>query len=169
MAKQYETSTGYQAVQTGAAGLAFVGSLFAAQNIKETAALNREIAEMNAEFAELDAYDSLLDGETQKADYQKIVDQTLGQQRANLLAADVDVSYGSAASIAQETKFTADLNKFELEKRAQETSLGYTNQARQYRHGGALNEARAESEARSVVFQGGVSALESGAKALSGY
>ena len=164
-----QTSSGYQAVQTGAAGLAFAGALFAAQNIKETARINREIADMNAEFAELDAHDALLEGFTQEAEYQKTVDQTLGQQRASMAAADVDVSYGSAASIEQETRFIAELNKTEIEKRAKETSLGYTTEARQYRHSGELNEARAQAEAKSVVFQAGVSAVESGAKALSGY
>ena len=151
------------------AGLKLAGGYFAAQNIKETAKLNREIAEMNAEFAELDAYDALIDGGTQKAEYQKVVDRTLGEQKANMLAADIDVSYGSAASIEQETRFTAELNKFELEKRAQETALGYTNQAREYRHGGALNEGRAKAEAQSMVFQAGVDAAESAAKAMSGY
>ena len=150
----------------GMAGLQLASGYFASQNIKETARLNRDIAEMNAEFAELDAYDSKLEGETQKAQYQKIVDKTLSEQQAALTAADVDVSYGSASEIQKETRFMAELNKMEIEKQAEEQALGYTREASGIRLSSFLEYSQARKKAADVMFQSGMGAAQTG---LSGY
>lgn len=150
----------------GLAGLQLAGGYFASQNIKQTAALNTEIANMNAQFAELDAFDSLAKGQTNQARYQTVIDNTLSEQTAILAASGVDTSFGSAASIQEETKFTADLNLMEIEKRAQEEALGYKRQARDFRTSGVLQESQADVKARQVLFQSGVGAVSTG---LSGY
>lgn len=150
------------------AGLQLASGYFAAQNIRDTAQLNREIDDMNAEFALLDAYDAEIEGHTQKAKYQKTVDQTLAQQQAILTASDVDVSYGSVSTIRKETEFVAELNKVEIEKRAQEQALGYERQARDYTIGAYLTFAGAEAKASSVETQAALGAAQTGLKA-TGY
>jgi len=151
------------AVYGGIAALQLAGGYFASQNIKDTAALNLEIADMNAEFAELDAYDAEIEGYTQTAKYQSVIDQTLGEQQALLTAADIDVNYGSAAEIQKETNFIAEINRMEIEKQAQERSLGYTRQARDFQFEGFLRAGQADAKAASVMFQSVLGAATTGA------
>lgn len=153
---------GYAAV----AGLQLAGGYFASQNIKATAELNREIAEMNAEFAELDAYDAELEGLTQVARYQSQIDQVLGEQKAIMEAQGIDTGFGTAAAIQEETKFTGELNKMEIQKRAQEQALGFTRQARDIRLGGDMNLRDARTQAGQVMSQSVLGAAQTG---LSGY
>lgn len=148
------------------AGLQLAGGYFASQNIKEVAKLNKEISDMNAEFADLDAHDAELDGLSARASYQSVIDQTLGKQQAELTAAGVDVTYGSAADIQKETRFIAELNKMEVVKQAQEQSLGFKRQARNIRLGGFLNEQQAKGQAADVMFNSAAGAASTG---LSGY
>ena len=150
-------------------GLQLAGSYFAAQNARETAKLNRDIADMNAEFAELDAYNAKIEGYGEVARYQKVIDQTLSEQQANLAAADVDVNYGSAAAIQSETQFVTELNKMELVKQAEESALGFKAQARNYRMQGAINYGQGIQQADAMMFQGIMGAAQSGMKGYGAY
>jgi len=148
------------------AGLQLAGSYFASQNIKESARLNRDIAEMNAQFAELDAYDAKLQGETEKAKYQKVVDQTLSEQTAALAAAGVDTSYGSVSEVAEESRFIAEMNRMEIEKQAEEMALGYKREAKGLRLNSFLNYNQSMLQAGGVMRQGVMSALQTMTPAL---
>lgn len=150
----------------GLAALQLAGGYFASQNIKDTAELNRDIAEMNAEFAELDAYDAKIEGYTAEAKYQSIIDKTLSDQQAIMTAAGVDVTYGSAAEIQKETRFLGELNKMEIEKRAQEQALGYKREARSIRFGSFLEYGQAQAKADAVMFQ---SAIQAAGTGVTGY
>lgn len=150
----------------GMAGLQLASSYFAAQNVREQAQLNRDIAEMNAEFAELDAYDARIDGISQQAQYQATVDKTLAEQQLALTAADVDVSYGSASTIAKETEFVAELNKMEIQKQAEMRALGFEQQARQYSLSGYLQQLQGDIQASNIQTQGLANAAGTG---ISGY
>ena len=148
------------------AGLELAGGYFASQNIKETAKLNQEIADMNAEFAELDAFDAIAEGGSQEARYQSVIDQTLGEQKLAFATADVDINYGTASSIVEETKFTGELNLMEIQKQAQERALGYKVQARNIKSQGVLDRADANAKADAVMFQSATGAAKT---AISGY
>ena len=150
----------------GLAGLQLAGGYFAAQNIKETARLNQDIADLNAEFAELDAYDAEIEGFTQQARYQGIVDKTLGEQTEILAAADVDITFGTAGELQKETRIIAEINKMEIEKQANERSLGFKAEARDFRVSGFLNRLQDDVRASNVKFQAIVGAAGTG---LSGY
>lgn len=151
------------ALYGGQAALELAGGYFASQNIKATAELNKDISDMNAEFAELDAYDAMLQGETNQAKYQSVIDNTLAEQSTMLLAQDVDVNYGSAASVASETKFTGQLNLMQIEKDAQNQALGYKRQARDTRLGGQLQYSADKTRAAQVMTSGITGAMKSGA------
>lgn len=150
----------------GMAALQIAGGYFAAQNIKATAELNRDISDMNAEFAELDAYDAEIQGGTNQAKYQSVIDNTLADQSAMMNAQDIDASYGSAASIKEESVFNGKLNLMEIEKQAQQAALGYKRQARDINLGGAMEYGAARTKAGQAMFQGIVGAADSG---LTGY
>jgi len=158
--------SGLAALYGAQAGLQLAAGYFAAENIKATAELNRDIAEMNAEFAELDAYDAEIEGYTAQAKYQKVIDQTLSDQQLALSAANIDTSFGTAGAIREESKFIADLNKMEIEKRAQERTLGYEREARAIRMGSTLDFSQAQARASQVMFQSVLGASQSG---LTGY
>lgn len=153
---------GYAAV----AGLQLAGGYFASQNIRETAELNREIAEMNAGFADLDAYDAEAEGLSEVARYQSTIEKVLGEQRAIAAAQGVDLSFGTAGAVHEEDKFNAELNKMELQKRAQESALGYTRQARDIRLGSDLELADSKRKAGQAMFNTVTGAASTG---LSGY
>lgn len=148
------------------AGLQLAGGYFASQNIKATAELNKDIADMNAEFAELDAYDALAQGETNQALYQKQIDDTLAEQRAVMNAQDIDLSFGTAASVATETQFTGQLNLMQIEKEAQFSALGYKRQARDIRLGSEMQYASDRGRAGQAMFQSVLGAANTG---LTGY
>lgn len=148
------------------AGLQLAGGYFASQNIRESAKLNQDIANMNAQFAELDAYDAKLEGVTDQARYQSVIDQTLGEQQLAQTSQDVDISFGTTGAVQKETKFTAQMNLMEIQKQAEEKALGYKKQARDYKSGGVLQRADAEAKASSVMFNSVASAAQTG---LSGY
>lgn len=150
------------ALYGGMAALELVGGYYAAQNIRDTAALNEEIAEMNAQFAELDAYDARVEGYSKVAEYQKVIDQTISQQQASLAAANVDVTFGSVSTIKAESEFIGNMNKMEIEKRAQEQALGYESQARDYRFKATLSASQAETQAAQVEFQSYIGATKTG-------
>lgn len=148
------------------AGFELVGGYFAAQNIRATAELNRDIAEMNAEFAELDAYDAMKEGFNRKTRYQGVIDNTLADQKTMMEAQDVDTSFGSASSVASETKFIGQLNLMEIEKEAQEQALGYKRQARDFRLGGSLSYGNSMARASQAMTQSIAGAAKTG---LTGY
>jgi len=150
----------------GLAALQIAGGYFAAQNIKATAELNKDISDMNAEFAELDAYDAEIQGGTDQARYQSVIDNTLAEQSAIFNASDVDASYGSAASVAEETKFTGKLNLMQIEKQARQQALGYKRQARDINLGGSMNYSDSRTRAGQAMFQGITGAAQTG---LTGY
>lgn len=154
------------ALYGGMAALELAGGYFASQNIRETAQLNQEINEMNAEFAELEAHEALKEGFTQQARYQSVVDETLSQQQLALTSAGVDVDYGTAAALEEETRFISELNKMEFEKRAQERALGIRQQARDMRMSGRLQRADAERRASDALFQSVTGAARTG---ITGY
>jgi hypothetical protein len=147
----------------GMAALELIGGYFASQNIKETARINREIAEMNAEFAELDAYDAELEGYTVQARYQSVIDNTLSEQQLAMTAQGVDVNYGSAAVLQEETRFIGELNKMEIEKRAQEQALGIKRQARDTRFSANLQFGQEQARAAQAMFGSVMGAAKSGA------
>jgi len=148
------------------AGLQLAGGYFAAQNLKETAALNRDIGEMNAQFAEIDAYKAERLGESQAAQYQTVIDKTIGAQQAKLTASGVDVGFGSASTIQHESEFVGRLNQMEIERRADMQAAGLKVQARNYRLGGNLQKLQGDIQASQVLFQGITSATQSG---ITGY
>lgn len=148
------------------AGLQLAGGYFASQNIKEAARINKDIADMNAEFAELDAYDAKLEGETQKAKFQTGVDQVLSAQKAAFTAADVDISFGTASSILEETEFLAELNRMEIEQEAEEVALGFKREARGIRLSSTMEFGREMTRAGDVFFQSFLAAANTG---LTGY
>lgn len=148
------------------AGLDLASGYFASQNIKESAQLNQDIANQNAKFADLDAYDAITEGYTKQAQYQGVIDKTLGEQQLAQTAQDVDVHYGTASAAQAETRFTGQLNLMNIQKDAQEKALGYQNQARNLITQGVVGKAQGDAQASAAEFSGITGAVGAG---LTGY
>lgn len=148
------------------AGLQIAQGLHQAQMIREQSAVQSELNEFNAQFAELDAYEAEKFGETQVAAYDKNVTAVVGEQRARMAAADIDVSYGTASQIQDETKFNGYLNALDIRNQAHAKSLGFKREARMIRLGSTMQSSQAAMQARAAITSGVMGALQTG---LSGY
>lgn len=147
-------------------GLQLLGSYLSSQNIREAAKVRKRISEINSEFAELDAYDAEIAGFSQVAEYQVTVDQTLSNQRLAFTSQDVDVNFGSAAELQQETRLVAELNRMEIVKRANERALGLEQQSRDILLQGGINQNDANRKASQTLTLG---LLNAGVTGATGY
>ncbi|MFM6930152.1 MAG: hypothetical protein ACKOX6_16900 [Bdellovibrio sp.] len=136
--------------QAGLAGYQIISGFQQAELVRENARLSREVNEMNAQAADLDAYHAELNGMTQEARYQQVIDSTLADQKVAYASQKVDAGFGTAAAVTAESKLTASLNKVDIENQAHEQALGIKNQARNIRLQGSMNDTAARLQANSM-------------------
>lgn len=146
-----------------------LGGLKQADDIKSAARLNKMLAEMNAGFIEMDAWEAEKYGFTQATRYQSIVDDVISDQRVGLAAQGVDVSFGSAAQLQQDTKLTGFLNQLDMIQQAQNQSKNLKNQAMSVRFGAKMDGIAADSKARGAENAGYMAAANTAVGAFSGY
>jgi hypothetical protein len=137
-----------------------------AEAIRQNAEYQRQVGDMNARFAEVDAYEAEKFGYTEVGRYQNIIDSTVGEQRANYAAQNVDVNYGTAADVQTETKLSGFLNQLELQRQAREKAMGFRREARNLRLGTSLTVTGAQTNAAAAETSGLLNAAATG---LSGY
>lgn len=121
---------------------------------------------MNAEFIEIDAYNADIAGFTQSAAYQVTADQTIAQQRSIQAAQNIDVGFGTAKQIQEESKLTSKLNQIDIINKAHEVSMGLKSQARNLRFSGVQAVSQGEAKANATRTSGYVNAFGS---ALNAY
>jgi hypothetical protein len=123
-----------------------------ASSMRAQGRYQQKIADMNADYAEFDAYEAEKSGYAEAAAYEKIIDQTIGEQKVQLAAADVDVNYGTAADLQSESRLNGILNVLDFKKAAYERAKGFKNEARNLRIGGqtARSQATLNANATSV-------------------
>lgn len=143
-----------------------VGGYQQADIIRQQAGVQQSVQELNANYADLDALHAEQNGFSESARYATVADSTIGQQRANLAGAGVDVNYGTAADIQADSKITAMLNTLEIQRQGREKALGFKIQAINTRLGGAMTQLQGQLNASSVQNQALLSAARTG---VSGY
>lgn len=148
------------------AGLQIVNGLHQAQMMREQSALQQRINEMNAKYAEIDAYNAEIMGETEIAAYQVQIDQTVGEQRAGYAAQDVDVNFGTAKEVQEETKLVGFLNQIQMRRDARAKAMGLRREAGNIRLGSAMQAGQSEMTGRSAMMSG---VLQAGSTGLSYY
>lgn len=152
--------------EAGLAGLQIWSGYQTAELIRDSARLQGQINDMNAGFAELDAYNSEVQGFSETARYQTTIDQTVSGQRVAFAAQGVDVSYGTAKEVQNESKLTGFLNQLDIQYQARQKAAGFHREARNIRLGGAMSNLSSEREASSAIRSGIFGAAQTG---LSGY
>lgn len=147
-------------------GIQLIGGFQQAEMIRSQARLKEQIDEMNADQAEIDAFDAEAAGFSEIARYQSVIDSTVADQRVGYASQGVDVNYGTAQEVQNETRLTGLFNQLDMEKQVREKALGIKREARLIRIGSQASRATAEAAAGAAQFAGITGAAGT---ALSGY
>lgn len=118
--------------------------------MRAQAKMNRELADYNAELAEIDSYNAWKDGYAVANRYQNQVEAVLSNQEVTFAAADIDASFGTAATIRNESQTAGFLNTIDLQAQARASSQGYQRQASNIRLQGFLNQSASNANATGV-------------------
>lgn len=137
-------------VAGGMAAYQVWSGLQTSEMMRNQAKLNRELAEYNAELAEIDSFNAMKDGYTVANRYENQVAAVLANQEVMFAANDVDMSFGTAAQIREESQVAGFLNVVDLQAQARSSSQGYQRQASNIRLQGFLNQSAAEGNAAAV-------------------
>lgn len=156
----------YQAIAVGAlATLQVVGGIHQSEMIRAQAALRQRLDDMNADAAEVDAYKAEVEGFSETARYQSVIDHTIADQRLAFTSQNIDANYGTAAQIQEESKFTGYVNILDIQRQAREKALGFKNDARNIRLGAGYRRMASNAEAAAQQFSG----IVQGAGTVTGY
>lgn len=151
------------------AGYQIISSMQQAEMLRQNAEISKEINEMNAQYAEMDAWNAEKDGMAQEARYQTTIDQNAGAQKVALAAQDVDINFGTAKELQNESKLAGFLNQLDIRNQAHAQALGFKNQARNLRLTGQAESASANLQANAVQNAGVMRGLETGINAYEKY
>ncbi len=98
-------TTGLTAAQMISLGLSAAGTGISALGAYQQAKLAGDVAARNAKLADLQAEDALRRGENEAADLRRRVAATKSAQRVSLAAKGLDLTYGTAADLQDQTDF----------------------------------------------------------------
>lgn len=140
-----------------------------AEATEEAAKRQRLIDEQNAQYLEQDAFNAEAFGQTEAAAYDPTITGTIAQQRTNLAAADVDLSFGVAASIQNETRLNGQLNQLDMRRQAYEKAQGLRKQAKGVRMGSEYRGMEADAKAGAQRRAGYGQAAQIGMQTYSRY
>lgn len=133
-----------------------------AEMIEQNGRIKAKVDEMNAQFAEADAYDAEQMGFTEAARYQTVVDSTISDQRAGYAAQDVDVNYGTAKELQEESRFIGMLNAVDIKRQARNKALGFKREASAARLGASFTRSQASMDAQGARTAGLINAATTG-------
>ncbi len=140
-----------------------------AEGIRANAALTREINDLNAKYAELDAFNAEATGEAQAARYDNTINEVEGQQKVGFAARDVDVNFGTAKEVQEESKLIGFLNKMDIRNHAHKVAMGYKDQARNFRLAGITGTAQGAYNASATQNAAMIGAASSIVKGIESY
>ena len=121
-----------------------------AEVVRANAELSKQVNDMNAEFAEIDAFNAENTGRAEEARYQTTIDQTVGAQKVALASKDVDINFGTAKELQNQTKLTGFLNQIDIRNQAHNQALGYKGQARNLKLASYTQAAEAALQAGAI-------------------
>lgn len=131
-----------------------VSALKQADEIRQSAELTNRLNEVNAKYADIDAYETEKFGFTEAASYQPNIDKTLAAQRSGYASQNVDINFGTAADVQEETKLVGNLNILDIQNQARMKALGFKQQAANIRSGMSVTKSQAEINSNSVASSG---------------
>ncbi len=140
-------------------GLSLLGSISQARGLEAQGNYQNAMAKINSGFAEDAAIDSERRGYSNANKAITEARKLKGSQRAAYAASGVDVNYGSAARVQNETEFQGELDALTIKTNAFRESLGYKMKALDYRTQGEMAKISGDAQARSTLLTGGLKAI----------
>lgn len=129
-----------------------------AQSMEAMGKYQKAMSEINARNAEIQAQDAIKRGDEAASEYSKKVNQTVGAQRTAYASQGVDIGYGSAKEIQQETYEIGARDAQTIRNNAFLEAMGYRAQAQEISRSGRMAESSAKSEAGATLLAGGIKA-----------
>ena len=157
------------------AGFAFMGlnsaagGYFQSRALKSQAEFQRQQYETNSLLSELQASDAIRRGDKEAAAAHRAGEQMIGAQRAALAANNVDVNFGSARDIQEDTFEIAEKDKRTIKNNAWREAWGYKMAAVQASGAGRFAEAAGMGAARNTMLSGLAQAGSWGLRAKGEY
>jgi hypothetical protein len=140
---------------------------------QQAAESQAELSDYNASVADLQATDATQRGEEEANHYRQGVRTLVGEQRATFAASGVNVDFGSAGEVQQDSAFLGELDALTIRTNAAREAWGYKTQAYDFRKRAditrreGINAAEAgKSAARAGVIGAGTTLLGAGASLL---
>lgn len=149
----------------GAASIAIAGlQLFQASgqatSTRAMGQYSKAMSEINARNAEIKSKKAIEQGDEAAAEYRKKVNQTVGSQKTAYAASGVEVGYGSAKDIVQETYEIGANDAIKIKNNAYLAALGYEAEAQESSRRGRMAEVGSRIEANNTLIAGGLQAAQ---------
>lgn len=144
-----------------AGGMAAAGSLTQGYSALQQGNYESAIARQNAQLSRESAAESLKTGQKERRDFWRKVGSVKGQQIASMAANGIDVGYGTAERIQEDTQALADEDASTLYENIHHRTRGYTIEAANYKAESKAAKQRGRAAFVGSVFEAGSSMLGS--------
>lgn len=124
----------------------------------------RKMYDINSQIAGYKAEDAIKRGEEESSNYQKKVAGVVGSQRAALAANGVDVNYGTAQEMQDETRSMGALDALRIKNNAMLEAWGYKTEAANLGGSSAFSSLAQSNTQRNMLLTGGLRAAEYGSQ-----
>lgn len=125
----------------------------------------QKMARINARRAELQAEDVIKRGGKEALAYGQKVEQFAGSQKAAQAASGVEVGYGTAGQVVDQTYEMGTEDVERIKMNAFREAMGYKQQASDYIGQGNLAKATGKAQANQTLVTGGLRAMSMGVSA----
>jgi hypothetical protein len=137
-----------------AAGQLYQGAAANAQGKYES-----QVAKINAQQEVDAAHESFLTGQTERRDFWRKIGQVKGQQVASMAANGIDVGFGTAARVQDDTQMLADADATNLYRNIEQRTKGHQINASNYVSEAKADRARGRAALAGSVFSAASSLL----------
>lgn len=142
------------------AGLGLYQAYGQATSLKAMGDYQNTMAKINAKNAEYKAQDALERGDNQVTEYRKKISKLIGSQKVAAAGSGVEVGYGSAQQIVDETREIAARDVATIKNNSFLEAMGYKTEAQEATRRGRMNMMAANNEATNTLLTGGLKAAE---------
>lgn len=142
----------------GLAGLSIAQAYGQGEAIKARADYQNTMSEINARNAEYMGKKAIERGNKSAAAHRSKVNQMIGAQKAAYAAGGVEVGYGSAQKVQEQTRELGYDDAITIENNAFLESMGYQQSAFNQRQAGSMGVKAAEFESNMTLLTGGLRA-----------
>lgn len=142
------------------AGITLYQAYGQSESVKAMGNYQNTMAKINARNAEFKAQDALERGDNQVGEYRKKNSKLIGSQRVASAGSGVEVGYGSAQQIVNETREIAARDVATIKNNSFLEAMGYKAEAQDASRRGRMYQAAGDNESTNTLLTGGLKAAE---------